>query len=340
MSPRKKRTSKPKEPRHRVRPKTYSLALILVGLFILFQIIAIGSVFWLRRAVVKIETSALAQEIPMRLHVSDVAPTAEEQAAHDSADEQIEAWTQPSGRLDIRRLASRQKKLDELYRQAEEFAAQKQLGSAKAVLQKALKIAPEDPAALIRLARLEESISNFTEAAESWQRIELVAQKIENGELEKFARERLVWLNEQSRRAAVREELRKRLLALPKKIFVDHTTFMPSPLPTDPSEFEAEFSIRSTLATITPEKMRLQVFFYDVLPNGRLLSAKVHAAFDSPSPSWTTNQTEKLKVNYQRDSEPAGRRYYGYILRLIYEDEVQYEQAEPQELLHLMTVKK
>lgn len=321
----------------RVKPKTYSLALILVALFILLQIIAIASIFWLRQAVVTIDTLAPEPTAPAHIDPLRMTPSHLREAASQQTEEKIEAWVQPSGRLDIQKLTRKQKRIAALYKDAEKLTEQKQLGSAKSVLVKALELAPDDPATLVRLARLDESISNFTGATEYWQKLENVAQKIENSDLEKLSQERLVWLKEQNRRMQAQEEIRKRLLSLPKKIFVDQTRFEPSPLPSDPSQIEAYFSVRSTLPSLSPDRMRLQVFFYDVLPNGKLIPAKIQAVFESPSPDWATNKSESLKVSYQRSNEPEGRRYYGYILRLMYEGEVQYEQAEPLELLKYLS---
>jgi hypothetical protein len=84
----------------------------------------------------------------------------------------------------------------------------------------------------------------------------------------------------------------------------------------------------------------IQVLFYDFVDGKDIVqtNANVNSRWASTPPDWSDGDTEVLEVEYQRPkSQPAderreNRKYFGYIVRLYYKDDLQDSRAEPARL--------
>jgi hypothetical protein len=84
----------------------------------------------------------------------------------------------------------------------------------------------------------------------------------------------------------------------------------------------------------------IQVLFYDVL-NGKDIAqtgANVSSRWVKPPADWAGSDTEELAVEYQLPKPNPGakeeRKYYGYIVRIYYQQQLQAVTAEPEALGH------
>jgi tetratricopeptide (TPR) repeat protein len=306
-------------PLKRIRPKTYSIAVYIVGLFIVLQIIALGSIFWFRQKVVKIETQApsLHRELQNKPELANL-PTPE-----------------ATPRLPISEATTKEAQIRELNEKAREYRLQGDYSLARASLQRALDLDPEYPNTLVNLAMLEEAMENPVKALEYWQRVIILGDKASTSI--NLARERAGLLEERLRREQGTRNQEIAAVSAPKKVLLQQVITMPNPIPDKPNDVQFDFVIQQSNEVIDPSKMRIQVFLYDQLPNLDLMPARIEARFLNPQPRWSPNHAETLRVHYQLSMQDGSqnRKYYGYLFRLIYEDEVQDEKAEPASLLTL-----
>ena len=81
----------------------------------------------------------------------------------------------------------------------------------------------------------------------------------------------------------------------------------------------------------------IQVLFYDTLDGQTPVqtNANVNSRWASTPPDWAEGDTEVLEVEYSQpaptvvDASAPTRKYYGYIVRLYYKDELQDTRSEP-----------
>jgi hypothetical protein len=94
-------------------------------------------------------------------------------------------------------------------------------------------------------------------------------------------------------------------------------------------------------ATIDPEKVHLDVVFFDVLNKGEVTESQAEVSAGrwlSGAPQWLASPVEFLELTYQQPKLPAigeraaERRYFGYVIKLYYNDQLQDVLAEPKQL--------
>jgi tetratricopeptide (TPR) repeat protein len=94
-------------------------------------------------------------------------------------------------------------------------------------------------------------------------------------------------------------------------------------------------------AAIDPGKVQLDVLFYDVTHDGKVSETGAEVTpgrWLSGAPQWLASPVEFLELTYQQPKLPAvggraaGRRYFGYVIKLYYNDQLQDVLAEPKQL--------
>lgn len=84
----------------------------------------------------------------------------------------------------------------------------------------------------------------------------------------------------------------------------------------------------------------IQVLFYDIVDGKNVVqtTANVSSRWITPPADWLETDTEELAVEYQLPKPKAGaakaetRKYFGYIVRLFYKQQLQAGTAEPESL--------
>lgn len=84
----------------------------------------------------------------------------------------------------------------------------------------------------------------------------------------------------------------------------------------------------------------IQVLFYDFVEGKDIVqtNANVNSRWASTPPDWSDGDTEVLEVEYQQpksaaaDGRHENRKYFGYIVRLYYKDDLQDSRAQPARL--------
>jgi len=84
----------------------------------------------------------------------------------------------------------------------------------------------------------------------------------------------------------------------------------------------------------------IHVLFYDIVDGQNVVqtSAEVKSKWTTPPPDWINTDTEELAVEYQlskseaRAAKRESRKYYGYIVRIYYKQQLQAATADPSRL--------
>jgi len=326
--------AKPENPpalNRRLRPKTYSVAVYVVALFLVLEVGLLGLIFWFRQSVVRIETSGPA-----------INQSAEVSRTKTVSTEPLRNLPQPNidARLTIKgRTEKNEAEILRLNDEAQKFRRDGNFELADAALKQALELDANNPRTLTGLAMLDESRGNNVKALEDWQKIIRLGDRAAS--LLPLARERASLIEERDRleqEARLREQV---VLSLKRSIVVDGVKTIPDPLPAAPVEIQKDFSLRlkDKKLRVDPSKLKVQIFFYDRIGDSKLVPAKIEGRFMNNLPDWSKGDVEILHTRY---FAPAGgaagqekAQYYGYLIRIYYGGILQDEQAEPLSLLRL-----
>jgi tetratricopeptide (TPR) repeat protein len=319
----------------RLRPKTYSIAVIVVALFLILELVALAFIFYFRQAIVQIETSG---------PVLREALENPEQARHLGGanlppieDPSLKKLPVPAieGRLPVPDSeANKQKRITALVEQAQTFQKQGDFSLAESSLQQALDMEAGNVKTLVGFAYLEQARGRNDKAVEWWKKIIALGPKA--GPTIQLARERAALLEEKLR---LEQEARARettVLDTKTALTISQVKSEPADLAEARGEIQVDFSFTKQEAReIDPGKLRIQVYFYDRTSDNRLVPSKIEPRFLNDPPDWSRNGTEVLRVSYSKNKqeEPAARSFYGYLIRLYYNGELQAQQASPASLL-------
>jgi vacuolar-type H+-ATPase subunit H len=313
----------------RLRPKAYSVAVYVVGLFIFLEIVLLGFIFWFRQSVVETEAPELTNS-----NISVVSTVNQEE-------EQVPYLPTPQmdGRIPLGKGSEQATKINKLNDEALKFRRAGDFVLAETALNEALGLDGNHPSTLTNLAMLEEARGNSAKALALWRSI--LGLKSTPEAILQLAQKRAQLIED---RVRLEEEARQReqqILSLKRKIILAEVKSIPDPLPSQATELQKDFILKlnGLKAPLDSSKLRIQLFFYDMIGENRLAPAtKIEAKFLNNTPDWSKEDTEILRARYFPAVEKPGappRKYYGYVLRVFYDGELQEEKASPVGLLRL-----
>ncbi|GAB4240118.1 MAG: hypothetical protein OHK005_02050 [Candidatus Methylacidiphilales bacterium] len=322
----------------RLRPKTYAVAIYVVGLFVLMQLVALGLAFWVRQNVtIEKVGPALSKEA-----VAVVTPV-KEGSENQKSSQPLEASpldARPEGRLSLPPGNAVDQQVSQLNEDSRLFRRNSDFSMAEVALRQALDLKPNDLMTLTNYAMLEEARGNRKEALGRWNQV--IATAPEDDPTIRLARERAILLEEALRLEAEARKREEALLeGIDRRITVVDVRTEPDPLPEFPVEIQRDFLLKSANRKIPVDasKLRVQVFVYDQIGGGRLEPAKIEATFLSGQPDFNRPEGETLRTTYRTNPDEPERKYYGYIVRVFYDNQLQYQRAEPRSLLELFSTR-
>jgi tetratricopeptide (TPR) repeat protein len=314
--------------KRRLRPKAYSVAVYVVGFFIILEVVLLGFIFWFRQTVVETQ----APELMNQGIVSEIPVEKEEPIPYLPVPD-------TDGRIPLGAESDRVQKIIKLNDEALKFRRSGDFVLAETALNEALTLDGNHPTTLTNLAMLEEARGNSSKALGLWRSI--LGLKSTPERTLQLARKRAQLIEDRVRLEEDARQREQQLLNLKRKIILAEVRSSPNPLPAQPVEIQKDFVLKlnGIKGPIDSSKLRIQLFFYDMIGESRLAPAsKIEAKFISAEPNWSKNQEEVLRARYFPVLDKQGsdkRRYHGYVLRVFYEGELQEEQAEPRSLLRL-----
>ncbi|MGF1678443.1 MAG: tetratricopeptide repeat protein [Candidatus Methylacidiphilales bacterium] len=330
--------SDPMPPRKRLRPKTYAIGLYVVAGFIVLEMIALAFIFWIRQEV-RIETSGpgwMQSSSGQDVDFLDTQPMGKptETSLPNLPKPEIEARLD----LDLKRMPKQD--IAKLNEEARAFRRVGDFHLAEAALKQALDLDPNNVLTLTNRAMLEEARGDTALALEAWKNVIRAgnAQPGESTATVNLARERSR-LIEQRFRLEEEESSRDQVMEKSRRLItLDKALSDPSTIPDNPLEFKMSFQLRkkSDAGTLSANKIRIQLYFYERTPDNRLVAAPITARFERNPPNWETEGLEILTAHYIKSAVTSqDRKYFGYLLRVYYENELQEERANPALLLRL-----
>lgn len=256
-----------------------------------------------------------------------------------------------------------------------EVAALRERGdttNALARLQEASEKDPKNAQVLAEMATIYESILNFDRSNETWRRIQEIGPsagqvyELAMAKLSKGTTANSVVATPPASNAATATE------GIPggAVLGISEISATETPDPDAETNLLLRISVKKRDNTVIDHtKVKIQVYFYDNLPNNeiKLTDADVSYEWLTPNHDWTDANTETLAVTYVRPKSKAlsseaalaaaaagvnparkskppkaspppdsgQRKYFGYIVRIYYNDQLQDKRAEPTKLLTL-----
>lgn len=262
---------------------------------------------------------------------------------------------------------------DRLLKEAAALRERGDTTTALARLQQASEKDPKNAQVLAEMATIYESILNFDRSNETWRRIEEIGPSA--GRVYELAEAKL-----KSGAAAATTSAAQPAAASPPTEGVPDGAFLgisditetENPDPDADTNLLVRISVKKRDNTVIDHtKVKIQVYFYDGLPNGdiKLTDADVSYEWLTPNHDWTDANTEILAVTYVRPKNKAlsseaaltaaaaginpakkgklpakpsppptdsgQRKYLGYIVRISYSDQLQDQRGVPTKLLTL-----
>jgi tetratricopeptide (TPR) repeat protein len=298
----------------------------LVALFIVAEIVMLGVILWFRQTKVKLETTA-----PL--------PPAAVPALNTQAPEApIPNLPKPeiAGRLNVVPPGEHfVRVVAQLNADAQNFRQNGDFSLAETALRQGLELDPAQPQTLANMAMLQEALGRNEKALEYWKSI--IGRREAGARILQLARDRAALLQQ---RVQLEQQARQRemsLLALKRQIVIAGVKPAPPSATGQADVAQVDFTIRreDRQLQIDPGKMRIQLFFYDQLGEGRFAPArKLEAAFVE-EPDWRDGDAEVLRARYPLSRDGDRTIPYGYLLRVYYNNELQDECASPAELLRI-----
>jgi hypothetical protein len=247
-----------------------------------------------------------------------------------SPDPRLQPKPADPARLNLPKLREAAVRIASLNEEAAKFRQQGEFKLAQAALKEAEQLDPKNSTTLASLALLAEAKNDWPAARAYWQRLADLGP--ESGSSYRLAKERLLVFDHQGE--GPQPPAQSPTLA--KRLFISGIEAPPVKSGKDGQQFKLRVTIAAAAAEkkIEPGAVRVKLYFYDQMENGDILptAAKLKVAFEGDQ-NWLTEQKEVLSAEYLLS--PGARRYYGYVLRIYYQGELQDEKAEPAILLNL-----
>ena len=198
-------------------------------------------------------------------------------------------------------------------------------------LREALTIAPNEPTVISELALLYEKMGLSDKALTQWKRI------IEMGEAAGIyyaAAEAKIKISETAVAsvAAAEPVQDKPLESATGMSLLDVGVETPSK-----GAVSLKIPVKAR-GRIEVSQVVIQVYFYDLIDDQSVVqtNAKVSSHWNKLPADWTESDIEILDVDYTQpegDDQAANRKYYGYVVRVYYNNQLQDVRAEPVKLL-------
>jgi hypothetical protein len=327
--------------RKRLRPKTYSVAVYLVGAVILLQVIMVISVFWLRAMVVSVNVN-----LPHALTAApgNPNPPVPPQSVTPNNPGLLRLpGLAPSALLRVPGASDELAQVDTLNEEAQVFLHQNDFPSAVDLLIRAEDIDPRHPATLKNLAETYNLMNDSVRAREYWQRVVDLGPGV--GTVYAAARDHVLLLD--SGRDA---NPLKAPSSLARQIYVNTV----EKTPVETRNGDAQFHVRAVLMRQDPKmpnfdqkKLQPYVIFYQQMPDGNLVPdlGQRKGSFDDTFLFWGDKTSEAFGVNYVMPvpgtpgpNNTTQGKYYGFVIGIYYDKVLQDARSEPSDLSSRMAL--
>jgi hypothetical protein len=337
-----------RNPRKRVRPKTYSVAVYMVFAIAALEIIMLISIFWLRAMVVPVSTSvpkakagsAGSLYVPHLAHVSTSTSPPEVDA---QGVVRLPGLGLHTTLLQVPTETDKQEQVSHLNEEANVFLRQNDYQSALDLLIKAEDLDPRSPTTLNNLAETYNLMNEPVLSRAYWQRIVDLGQGV--GTIYGKAKDHVLLLDSGGESNPLREAS-----TLPRQIYIASV----EKSPVDVRQGAPQFEVRAVLKRRDPNmpnfdqtKLQPYVIFYQQMPDGSLVPdlGQRKGSFEDSFLFSGGKTSESFSVTYVMPVPgtpgPNGNtqgQYYGFVIGLYYDKTLQDVRSEPSDLCTRMAL--
>jgi hypothetical protein len=323
-----------------VRPKTYSVAVYLVGAIIALQVVMLISVFWLRAMVV---TVAVKPPLALGTPGNPLGnPTGESNASSRPTPDMpvlpaLETSALHPALLKVPNVSDKLAQIGTLNDEAQVFLRQNDYSSATDLLLRAEDLDPRNPTTLKNLAETYNLVNDAVKAKAYWQRLVDLGPGV--GTVYAVAKDHVLLLDSGHDANPLREAS-----TLDRVIYVNTV----EKTPVETREGDAQFHVRAVLmrkdpgmANFDQKKLQPYVIFYQQMPDGSLVPdlGQRKGAFDDTFLFWGDKQAEPFGVDYvipvpgtPGPNNTTQGEYYGFVIGIYYDKVLQDVRSEPTDL--------
>ena len=337
----------PQHPK-RLRPKTYSVAVYLVGAVVLLQVAMVISVFWLRAMIVPVNFKlprALTGQASAPLPPTAL-PTPTPHPAATAASKLPELPELSTGGphlalLSVPDLSDTLSRINNLNDQAQQSLRENDLKSAAELLVKAEDMDPRNPTTLKNLAEVYYLMNNAVRAKQYWQRLVDLGPGV--GTVYALAKDHVLLLS-----STHDADTLKAPSIFPRLIYIDGV----EKTPVETANAQSQFHLRTVLMRkdlkmlqFDQKKLRPYVIFYQQMPDGSLApDLNQHGgSFEDTFLFWGTKTHEPFGVDYimpvvgsPGPNNTKQGEYYGFVIGIYYNNQLQDARSEPDDLIARM----
>jgi len=325
-----------------VRPKTYSVAVYLVGAILLLQIGMLISVFWLRAMVVSVSVKPPNAQGNFAGNPNPPTPNMTHQGNVPDMPVLPGLSTHPA-LLKVPGVTDKLAQIGTLNEEAQVFLKQNDFSSASDILVRAEDIDPRNPTTLKNLAETYNMMNDSVRAKAYWQRLVDLGPGV--GTVYAAAKDHVLLLDSGHDADPLREPS-----SLDRIIFVKTV----EKTPVETRDGDAQFHVRAVLSRKDPnmadfdqKKLQPYVIFYQQMPDGSLVPdlGQRKGSFDDTFLFWGGKSTEAFGVDYVMPvpgtpgpNNTTQGEYYGFVIGLYYDKVLQDVRSEPADLSSRMAL--
>jgi serine/threonine protein kinase len=235
---------------------------------------------------------------------------------------------------------------ERLRKEATELRDKGDTTKALARLQDASVQDPKNPNVLAEMAMVYESIQLLDRANETWKKLREIGPAA--GALYELAEMKLksgVTLPTPATTPLDPASKRNDAEGIPdgSTFGITEATTSETPDPEAETKIKLKISVKARPNTeVDHTKVKIQVFFYDTVDSKEIVLTDAHVSYEwlTPKHDWKATNPEVLAVTYLRPktkskTQAGGKKYFGYIVRIYYHDQLQAVRADPTRLLNL-----
>jgi len=324
-----------------VRPKTYSVAVYLVGAVILLQVGMLISVFWLRAMVVSVNVNP-----PNAQANNSGTPSTTPQpggTANNPGLPRLPGLETTAAHLRVPGASDTLAQIGTLNEEAQVFLRQNDFQSASDLLLKAEDIDPRNPTTLKNLAETYNLMNDSVRSRAYWQRLVDLGPGV--GTVYAAAKDHVLLLDSGHDANPLKEPS-----SLARQIYVDTV----EKTPVETRNGDAQFHVRAVLMRQNPKmpdfdqkKLQPYVIFYQQMPDGSLVPdlGQRKGSFDDTFLFWSDKTREAFGVDYVMPvpgtpgpNNTTQGEYYGFVIGIYYDKVLQDARSEPSDLSSRMAL--
>ncbi len=320
----------------RLRPKTYTVAVYLVGAVILLQVVMFILVFWLRAMVVSVNVS-LPNAVANASGNPNPASPGDRNNPILPRLPGLETTAVRTALLKVPGASDELAQVDTLNEEAQVFLHQNDYQSALDLLIKAEDIDPRHPTTLRNLAETYNLLNDSVHSLAYWQRLVDLGPAV--GTVYAAAKDHVLLLDSGPDASPL-----KASSTLDRNIYVASV----EKTPVETQDGDAEFHVRAVLMrqgdklpNFDQKKLQPYVIFYQQTPDGNLVPdlGQRKGSFDDTFLFWGDKRSEAFGVDYVMPipgtpgpNNTTQGKYYGFVIGIYYDKVLQDVRSEPSDL--------